>query len=72
MVQEMLGFARQRTGRKLMKCCWPEQAGTKEHDKMLKRTQVLDEGRVLAKEARNWKIEGQKSGELLGKKIKTV
>ena len=33
---------------------------TKEHGKMLKRIQVLEDGRVRAKEARNWKIEGYK------------
>ena len=47
-------------GPKLMNCCKPEQVGTKEHCKMLKRMQVLEDGRVPAKEARNWKIEGQK------------
>ena len=37
------------------------QAGTDghSHGKMLKRTQVLEDGRVPAKEARNWRIEGQ-------------
>ena len=52
--------ARQRMGPKLLNCCKPEQAGTKEHGKMLKRIQVLEDGRVPAKEARNWKIEGLK------------
>ena len=47
-------------GPKLMNCCKPEQVGTKEHGKMLKRIQVFEDGRVPAKEARNWKIEGQK------------
>ena len=28
---------------------------------MLKRIQVLEDGRVPAKEARNWRIEGQKT-----------
>ena len=36
------------------------QVGTKEHGKMLRRIQVLEEGWVPAKEAKNWKIEGQK------------
>ena len=31
-----------------------------EHGKMLKRIKVLEEGRLPAKEAKNWKIEGQK------------
>ena len=43
-----------------MNCCKLEQAGTKEYGKMIKRIQVLEDGRVLAKEARNRKIEGQK------------
>ena len=36
------------------------QVGTEEHGKMLKRIQFLEDGRVRAKEARNWEIEGQK------------
>ena len=47
-------------GPKLMNCCKPEQVGTKEHGKMLKRIQVLEDGRVPAKKARDWKIERQK------------
>ena len=43
-----------------MNRCKPEQVGTKEYGKMSKRIQVLEDGRVLAKEARNWKIDGQK------------
>ena len=34
--------------------------GTQEYCKMLKRIQVLEDGRVPAVEARNWSIEGQK------------
>ena len=41
-------------------CCKPEHVGTKENGKILERIQVLEDGRVAAKEARNWKIEGQK------------
>ena len=52
-------YARQRMGPKLMPCCKPEQVGTKEHDKMKKRIQVLEDGRVPAKKARDCKIEGQ-------------
>ena len=40
-------------GPKLMNCCKSKQVGTKECGKMLKRIQVLEDGRVLAKEARN-------------------
>ena len=53
------GYARQRMGPKLMNCCRPEQVGTTEHGKMLKRIQLLEDGRVPAKEAKNWKTEGQ-------------
>ena len=34
--------------------------GTKEYDKMLKRIQLLEDGRVPAKEAKDWKNEGRK------------
>ena len=47
-------------GPKQMNCCRPEQMGTKEFGKMLKRDQTLEEGRVPAKEAKNWRIEGGK------------
>ena len=43
---------------KLMNCCKPEQVGT---GNVKKRIQVLKDGRVLAKEAGNCKIEGQNS-----------
>ena len=47
-------------GPKLMNCCKPEQVDTKEHGNMLKRIQVPEDSRVLAKKARDWKIERQK------------
>ena len=47
-------------GPKLLNCCKPEKVDTKEHGKMLKRIQVLEDGRAPAKEARNWMIEGLK------------
>ena len=47
---------------KLTNCCRPEQMDTKEFDEMMKRLQILEEGRVPAKEAKNWRIEGQKRG----------
>ena len=43
-------------GPKLVNCCEPEQMGTKEFDKMMKRIQTLEGGRVPAKEAKNWGI----------------
>ena len=47
-------------GPKLMNCCKPEQMGTKEFDRMLKRIQTLEEGKVPAKETKSWRIEGKK------------
>ena len=44
-----------------MNCCKPKQVGLKEYSKMLERIQILEDGGVLAKEAKkNWKIERQK------------
>ena len=57
-MQELLGLCEGKNGTKLINCCKPEQVGTQEYGKMFKRIQVLEE-RVTAKEARNWKIEGQ-------------
>ena len=69
------GFARQRMGPKLMNCCKPEQVGTKEYGKRLKRFHVLGRKRIWqdvetnpspwrgqdpARESRKWKIERQK------------
>ena len=54
------GYVRQRMGPNLMNCCRPEQMGTKEVGNMLKRIQTLEEGRVPAKEAKSWRIEGNK------------
>ena len=54
------GFARQRMGPKRMNRCKPEPDYTQGYGNMLKRIQVLEDGRVPAKEARNGRIEGQK------------
>ena len=54
------GYARQRIGLELMNCCYSEPMGTQGYGKMLKRIQVLEDGRFPAKEAKNWRIEGQK------------
>ena len=43
------GYARQRMGPELMNCCKLEPMGTQGCCKMLKRIQVLEDGRVLAK-----------------------
>ena len=60
LVQEMLRLCEEKMVPKLTNCCQPEQVGTKERDMMLKRIQVLADGRVPAKVARGCKIEGQK------------
>ena len=52
-------------GPTLMHCCRPEQLGTKEHGKLMKRIQILDDGRVPAEEATSWKIEGKKEENFL-------
>ena len=52
MVQEMLGLCEAENGTKLMNCCKPEQVCTKEHGKMFKRIQFLEDVRVAAKEAK--------------------
>ena len=54
------GYVRQRMGPKLMNSCKPEPMGAQEYGKMLKIIQVLEDGRVPAKEARNCRIDGQK------------
>ena len=53
-------YARQRVGPKLMHCCRLEPMGTQEYGRMLKRIQVVEDGRVQAKDARSCRIEGQK------------
>ena len=50
----------QRMGPKLMNCCKLEPMDTQEDGKMLKRIQVLEDGRVPAKDARSCRIEGEK------------
>ena len=48
-------------GPKLVNCCRRELMDTKEFGKMMKRMLTLEEGRVPAKEAKNWRIEGEKN-----------
>ena len=47
-------------GPKLTNCSRLVQMNTKEFGKQMKRIQILEEGRVPAKEAKNWRIEGEK------------
>ena len=41
---------------KLMNCCKPEQVGTKEYDKMLKRIPVLEHSECKREESREMRI----------------
>ena len=59
------GCARQRMGPKWMNCCKPVQVGTNEYGKMLKRIQILEDGRVPVRGARNWRIEEKKEEDYL-------
>ena len=61
LVQKMLGLCEAETGPKLMDCCKPELLGTKERDKMLKRIQILEDGRVPAKKGQ--KLEDRRTQE---------
>ena len=42
---------------KLINCRKPEQVGSQEYGRMLKRIQVLEDGGFPAKETKNWRIE---------------
>ena len=58
MVQKVFGIRETKNGTKASEnCCRPEQTGTKEFGKMMKRIQILEEGRVPAKETKNWRKE---------------
>ena len=56
-------------GPTLMNCCRSEQVNTKEHGKVLKRIQILEDGRVPAKEANNGESKDKKE-ESRGKRIR--
>ena len=60
--RECCAYGRQRMGPKLMNHCKLEKVGTKGHGQMLRRIQVLEEGRFPAKEAREWKLKDEKEG----------
>ena len=70
--QQVFGKCEAKSGPKLINCCKPEQVGTKEYGKMLKRIQVHEDGRVPAEEARHWKIEGQKRRTITRKEYQRV
>ena len=54
------GCARCRLEPKPMKHCRPEKMGTWEDEKKKKRILILEEGRVPDRNARGWKVEGEK------------
>ena len=61
MVQNVFWICEAKNGtKKRMNRCKPEPVGTQGYGNMLKKIQVLEDGRVPAKEARNSRIEGQK------------
>ena len=47
-------------GPELMNICHPEEKGTKEWSKMLRRMLLLEEAKVPAKAAKDWPVEGKK------------
>ena len=60
MVQKVFGICEAKNGTETDELL---QAGTKGHrriGKMMKRIQILEEGRVPAKETKDWRIEGEK------------
>ena len=54
------GYARQRIGPKRMNCCRPEQMDTKEFGKMVKRIQILKEGRSPSQRSKELENRGRK------------
>ena len=60
MVQKVFGKCETMNGTKARELCRAEQMDTQGYGKMLKRIQILVEGRVPAKEAKNWRIEGER------------
>ena len=71
-MQKMFGLCEANDGTKWMNRCKPEQVGTKEHGKMLKRIQVLEDGRVLPRRQETGRLK-DKRGKLLGRQVeKTV
>ena len=55
------GYARQKMGPQLMNRCKSKKVCTEEHGKMLKtKFRFLEDCRIPATEARNWKIQGHK------------
>ena len=59
MVQKIIGIREAKNGTKANKLL-REPMGTKKFGKMVRIIQTLEEGRVPAKEAKNWRIEGEK------------
>ena len=50
-------------GPKQINSCMPEPMGIQRCGKVTKRIQFLEEGRVSGKEAKSWRIEGEKNHE---------
>ena len=60
LVQKMLWLRTTENGTKTDELLQTGEGGTTEHGKLLKLILSVEAGRIPAKEARNWKIEGQK------------
>ena len=60
MVQKVFGIREGKNGAEIEELLQAGASRHKREQKMINRIQVLEDGRVPAKEARNWKIEGQK------------
>ena len=59
-------------GPKMLNCCRPEQVGTTEYGKMLRRIQILEDGRDPATDTNGWKIEGRKRSSPTRKECKIL
>ena len=59
-VHKILGLCEAENGTQIDELLQARASRHKKHGKMLTRIQVLEGGRVPAKEVQNWKIEGQK------------
>ena len=59
--RECSGYSRYRMGHKLIIRCTPESENSKEHGRMKRRMEVLEEGRVPARRESSWKLNGKRS-----------
>ena len=60
MVQKVFGICEAKNGTETDELLHTGTNGHRRIGKMMKRIQILEEGRVPAKETKNWRIEGEK------------